>query len=279
MTEVPQDFVNITSGLGDARPDCILIVPLKLNNKIEGVIELASMKAFKNHEVEFVKKLGETIASAITTVRTAENTKVFLEQSQQQTEEMRAQEEEMRQNMEELQATQEQIHRKNEEVEELLKKATEKEEAMKAQNLIMVKEKKTLEIEMGILNTLMEITQDRITVKDTKGKYLKLSKSKLVGMEEQGIKDIFSKSDREMFGEEHYKKSFSVEQELMKTQKPVLNIEEKIQLSKEKSIWGLTSRVPFKDKNGNVLGTVVLTRNITKEKLYREELENLKNKS
>jgi CHASE3 domain sensor protein/putative methionine-R-sulfoxide reductase with GAF domain len=123
MTQVPQDYVNITSGLGEARPDCILIVPLKLNENIEGIIELASLKVFKSHEIQFVEKLGETIASAVTTVRTAENTKLLLERSQQQAEEMRAQEEEMRQNMEELQATQEQMERKNEEIEELLRQA------------------------------------------------------------------------------------------------------------------------------------------------------------
>ena len=46
MTKVPQDFVNITSGLGDTRPGCVLIIPLKLNERIEGVIELASLKEF-----------------------------------------------------------------------------------------------------------------------------------------------------------------------------------------------------------------------------------------
>lgn len=122
MTNVPQEFVHITSGLGDTRPNCILIVPLRVNDKTEGVIELASLKPFEPHEIAFVEKLGETIASAIISVKSAANMKELLEQSQQQAEEMRAQEEEMRQNMEELQATQEQMQRKNDEVEELLRK-------------------------------------------------------------------------------------------------------------------------------------------------------------
>ena len=95
---------------------------IKLNDRIEGVIELASLLPFQPHEIEFVEKLGETIASAITSVRTAENTKLLLERSQQQTEEMRAQEEEMRQNMEELQATQEEMQRKAQEYEAVIEK-------------------------------------------------------------------------------------------------------------------------------------------------------------
>ncbi len=276
MTKVSQDFVNITSGLGDTRPDCILIVPLKLNDNIEGIVELASLKPFKEHEIELVEKLGETIASAITTVRTAENTKILLEQSQQQAEEMRAQEEEMRQNMEELQATQEQMQRKNDEIEQLLKKASENEDAIKRQNKIMMEEKKALQTEDAILSTLMQIITDRVTIKDKNGKYLKVSQSKLKSLQEKGFKSVIGKSDREMFGEEHFEKSFAAEKEIMSNKKSILDAEERIEISKGVHIWGLTTRVPLMDNEGNVLGTLVITRDISKEKEYAEELEALK---
>jgi PAS domain S-box-containing protein len=112
LTQIPENYVQITSGLGEAKPTSILIVPLLNNGRIEAVIELASFKPFKEHEIAFIKKLSESIASTISTVRVNEQTKILLEKSQQQAEELRAQEEEMRQNMEELNATQEEMTRK-----------------------------------------------------------------------------------------------------------------------------------------------------------------------
>jgi methyl-accepting chemotaxis protein len=111
LTEVPRGYVAITSGLGEAVPDSILIVPLKVNGVIEGVLELAAFGPYESFEIAFAVKLAEDIAATLATLRTAERTRQLLEQSQAQAEEMRAQEEEMLQNMEEMRATQEEFHR------------------------------------------------------------------------------------------------------------------------------------------------------------------------
>jgi PAS domain S-box-containing protein len=111
MTNLPQDYLKITSGLGGALPKNLLIVPLIVNEKVYGVIEMASFGVFEQHHRDFVEKLAESIASTIANVRINEQTKKLLVETQTQAEQMRAQEEEMRQNMEELTATQEEMQR------------------------------------------------------------------------------------------------------------------------------------------------------------------------
>jgi len=107
LTDVPNDYVEITSGLGGANPRSILLMPLKIEDSIFGVIELASFNEFEQYKQEFIEKLSENIASTLNAAKINIRTSQLLEQSQQQAEELSAQKEEMRQNMEELMATQE----------------------------------------------------------------------------------------------------------------------------------------------------------------------------
>ncbi len=107
LTKLPQGYTYITSGMGEATPGCLAIVPMKYNGKIEAIIELASLEKFEDHHISFLEKAGEFVASALQSVRTTEKMRELLTTSQRQTEEMRAVEEELRQNLEELQATQE----------------------------------------------------------------------------------------------------------------------------------------------------------------------------
>jgi len=115
IKKVPTDFVKITSGLGGAVPNALVVIPLKINEKIYGVLELMSFNEYEPHEIEFLNKACESVASFISSARLNEKTRLLLERAQQQAEELKAQEEEMRQNMEELSATQEEMSRKEKE--------------------------------------------------------------------------------------------------------------------------------------------------------------------
>ena len=116
LTEIPDDYIKITSGLGNNNPTCLLLIPLAYNDNIFGIMEIASFNVYKDYEIEFMERIGENIAATISSAKANIQTVQLLEQSQQQAEEMSSQEEEMRQNMEELRATQEQSARKEEEL-------------------------------------------------------------------------------------------------------------------------------------------------------------------
>ncbi len=112
LTDIPQSYVQITSGLGQSTPTCLIIMPLKVNDIIEGIFELASFRALEQYEIAFLMKVGESVASFIQTNRINERTSLLLNETRNLAEEMRAQEEELRQNLEEMTSTHEENNRK-----------------------------------------------------------------------------------------------------------------------------------------------------------------------
>lgn len=118
-TEIPYDYVTITSGLlGDRRPECLLVVPLITDEKVFGVLEFAGFDKFSSREVKFVEEISVITARTIFNIKVNERTRKLLEESQQMSNELQEQQEVLRQNAEEMQATQEELKRTNFQLEE-----------------------------------------------------------------------------------------------------------------------------------------------------------------
>lgn len=120
LTEVPANYVHITSGLGFATPRALIVLPLIANDEVIGAMELASFRKFEKYQIDFLMDIGEIIAMSFNNIRVSDRTKSLLQETQMMAEQMRSQDEEMRQNMEEIAATQEHQSRMEHELREQL---------------------------------------------------------------------------------------------------------------------------------------------------------------
>ncbi len=112
MTQIPKGYMSITSGLGSATPKSLLLVPVKTNGQVVGVIEIASFNDFFDFQISFLEKISENIAAMVSAVMRDNLNRKLLQETIVASENIREQEEEMRQNVEELHAIQEQMQRK-----------------------------------------------------------------------------------------------------------------------------------------------------------------------
>lgn len=173
-TEIPEYYLSITSGiLGEKKPDSLLIVPLFMEEKLQGAFEFASVKEFKPHEVAFVKEIAEIVARTFYNLKITEKTERLLRESQEMTQELKENEEELRQNAEEMRLTQEELEKTNTHLEEKI------EEVNQSQKRLF---------------SLLENASELITIYDAdkKLKYVSPSVNNILGYNED---DMFGGKD------------------------------------------------------------------------------------
>jgi HAMP domain-containing protein/signal transduction histidine kinase/CheY-like chemotaxis protein len=125
LTDVPAGYPQITSGLGTAVPRNILVLPIIFENRIKGVLELASFDQFGDTHQAFLEQLAESIGIVINTIEANTRTEDLLTQSQSLAHELQSRQQELQQTNEELQEKahllahqNHEVERKNQEVEQ-----------------------------------------------------------------------------------------------------------------------------------------------------------------
>jgi HAMP domain-containing protein/signal transduction histidine kinase/CheY-like chemotaxis protein len=129
LATIPPDYIRISSGLGEAPPQSILVLPIIFEGQVKGVLELASLERFNPSHQAFLDQLTESIGIVLNTIEANMRTEDLLKQSQSLAHELQSRQEELQNTNEELQEKARQLAHQNEEVE---KKNQEVEQARKA---------------------------------------------------------------------------------------------------------------------------------------------------
>ena len=133
ITDVPEDYIKISSGLGEAKPLNVIVLPVLFEGEVKAVIELASFDSFTQSHQDFLEGLTESIGIGLNTLASNSRTEELLVQSQSLASELKSQQEVLRNTNEELEEKahllanqKEEVEMKNKEVEEARKALEEK---------------------------------------------------------------------------------------------------------------------------------------------------------
>jgi HAMP domain-containing protein/signal transduction histidine kinase/DNA-binding response OmpR family regulator len=117
LTNLPPDYIRISSGLGDAPPRNILVLPILFEGQTKGVLELASFERFNPTHQAFLDQLTESIGIVLNTIEADMRTEDLLKQSQSLARELQSRQEELQKTNQELQEKAQQLAHQNQEVE------------------------------------------------------------------------------------------------------------------------------------------------------------------
>ncbi|HEX7313081.1 MAG TPA: response regulator, partial [Pyrinomonadaceae bacterium] len=117
VSDAPSDYVQISSGLGEARPVSIAVAPIAFEGEVKGVLELAAFQPFAAVKLSLLDQLMESLGIVMAAIESQMRTDELLQQSQTLAEELQTQQEELQQTNEELEEKARQLTARNNEVE------------------------------------------------------------------------------------------------------------------------------------------------------------------
>ena len=144
LTSVPDDYIRITSGLGEAPPRNVLVLPILFEGEVKAVVEVASFLPFSQIHQLFLDQLAENVGVVLNMISANMRTSELLEQSQQLTQELQSQ-------SQELKGQQEELKRSNSELEAQTKSLKSSEELLRDQQVELQQVNEELEEKASLL--------------------------------------------------------------------------------------------------------------------------------
>mgnify|MGYP000366939214 CR=1 FL=1 len=133
--------------------------------------------------------------------------------------------------------------------------------------------KRALAYERNLMRILMETIPDHIYFKDRQSRFLRINRSHAERFGLQAPEEAVGKTDFDFFSQEHARQAFEDEQAIIRTGKPVMNVEEKETWPDRPDTWVSTTKMPIRNEKGEIVGTFGISRDVTNRKLARMKLE------
>ncbi len=153
LTDVPDDYIKIASGLGEAAPRNIAVLPVLFEGDVLAVIELASFNRFSETHLTFLDQLTESIGIVLNTLAANIKTEDLLKQSQSLTQELQNQQQELQdtnkrleQQAQSLQASEELLKQQQEELQQTNEELEEKAQLLSEQNREVERKNRQIEL-------------------------------------------------------------------------------------------------------------------------------------
>ncbi len=134
-----------------------------------------------------------------------------------------------------------------------------------------------LELEQYLMNALMDSIPDHIYFKDRESRFLRASRSQTDHFRLSNPLDIIGKSDFDFFTEDHARPAYEDEQRIIRTGEPLVGLEERETWSDRPDTWVSTTKMPLRDREGNIIGTFGISTDITERKNVEMQLAQERN--
>jgi sigma-B regulation protein RsbU (phosphoserine phosphatase) len=132
-------------------------------------------------------------------------------------------------------------------------------------------------MDSAILRLLMEAIPDMIYFKDLESRFVQINRAEAQLLGVARPEDAVGRTDSDFFAPVHAQAAFAAEQEIIRTGQPLLGKVEQLINRDGRTGWGSTSKLPWRDATGRIIGTFGLTREITAAKIAEEKLINERN--
>ncbi len=163
LTEVPENYVKISSGLGESSPLNVVVLPVLFEGQVTAVIELASFRRFSEIHLTFLDQLTESIAIVLNTIAASMRTEELLKQSQSLTEELQTQQRELtetnkrlEQQAQSLRASEELLKNQQDELQQTNEELEEQAELLALQNKEVERKNRDIEQARALLEERAE---------------------------------------------------------------------------------------------------------------------------